>query len=261
MNYYQRFLGDYSRDTRHLPLAAHGAYTLLLDTYYATETPLPADLDSLYRICSAINEQDRQAVNVVAEKFFPVADDGLRHNRRADTEIAKARPRIAAARANGMLRGKPLDSQQVPTGLSSGNPEDNQQVASGSTALHQHQHHNSIPNQLGDFVAFWGAYPRKVARLSALKAWKKLKLANGDFDQVMQALEAAKRTEQWRKDSGKFIPHAATWLNGRRFEDEGTTTVGSERPSRICSDCKTKCFTWTGDRCDECWRKYQGLKP
>ena len=30
-----------------------------------------------------------------------------------------------------------------------------------------------------------------------------------------------KKTEDWMKDGGQYIPHAATWLNGRRWEDEG----------------------------------------
>jgi hypothetical protein len=39
---------------------------------------------------------------------------------------------------------------------------------------------------------------------------------------MLQALEKQKRSEQWQKDNGKFIPHAATWLNGKRWEDELT---------------------------------------
>ena len=34
------------------------------------------------------------------------------------------------------------------------------------------------------------------------------------------ALERDKRSEQWRRDNGDFIPHPASWLNGRRWEDE-----------------------------------------
>lgn len=68
------------------------------------------------------------------------------------------------------------------------------------------------------FTEFWAAYPRKVAKPQALKAWKSLNLVNGDFEKVMAALATASRCEQWRDT--KFIPHPATWLRGRRFEDE-----------------------------------------
>ncbi len=71
------------------------------------------------------------------------------------------------------------------------------------------------------FDVFWSSYPRKTAKQDAFKAFEKLHLVNGDFEKVLAALEAAKASEQWGRDDGKFIPHASTWLNGRRFEDEG----------------------------------------
>lgn len=108
------------------------------------------------------------------------------------------------------------------------------------------------------FVKFWNSYPRKVAKQDAMKAWLKLKFGNGDFERVMAALEVAKKSEQWRRDSGKFIPHASTWLNGRRFEDEIAAAPQGERPSRLCSACGEKTFTWTGTKCDACWRQSQG---
>jgi uncharacterized protein YdaU (DUF1376 family) len=101
MNYYERYLGGYAKKTGHLELAGHGAYTLMLDTYYSTEKPLPADYAALYRICRAIEKAEQGTVRKVADEFFPVGSDGLRHNERADAEIAKAQKRISTARANG----------------------------------------------------------------------------------------------------------------------------------------------------------------
>lgn len=108
MNYYERYCGDYQRDTAHLSLAEHGAYTMLLDTYFSVEKALPSELPSLYRVCRAMTRLEQQAVKSVAEQFFPVsAVDGFRHNQRADREIAKARPKIEAARNNGRKGGRP----------------------------------------------------------------------------------------------------------------------------------------------------------
>jgi hypothetical protein len=36
----------------------------------------------------------------------------------------------------------------------------------------------------------------------------------------MAALEKQKQCEGWQKDNGKYIPHASTWLNNARWEDE-----------------------------------------
>ena len=67
---------------------------------------------------------------------------------------------------------------------------------------------------------FYAAYPRKVARPAALRAWKRVKMTPEVFERIMKALEAAKRSEQWVKDKGKFIPYPATWLNQERWNDE-----------------------------------------
>lgn len=70
-----------------------------------------------------------------------------------------------------------------------------------------------------DFNRFWQAYPRKVAKQEALRAWKKLK-PNEDFvSMLLIALEKFKQSPQWIKDNGQFIPYPATWLNGRRWEE------------------------------------------
>lgn len=131
MNYYERYPGDYQRDTASLSLAEHGAYTMLLDTYYSTEAPLPADLGALYRICRAMSKAEQAAVRSVAEQFFPIGEDGLRHNDRADREIAKAGRRMTAARENGRKGGRPKkhnpsETQQLteekPDGFSLGTP-------------------------------------------------------------------------------------------------------------------------------------------
>lgn len=141
MNFYERYCGDYGRDTGDLSLAQHGAYTLMLDHYYATEKPLPADQASLNRICRAMNKAEQDAVRVVADRFFPVGEDGLRHNRRADEEIADAQPRIAAARANGRNGGRPRKTQQKPSGFQDKNPPGN------PAETHAGDHHAPRPSE------------------------------------------------------------------------------------------------------------------
>ncbi len=70
------------------------------------------------------------------------------------------------------------------------------------------------------FDGFWTAYPRKVAKAAARKAWERLRPGGELVSRILAALELHKETEQWQKDTGRFIPYPATWLNGRRWEDE-----------------------------------------
>lgn len=74
-----------------------------------------------------------------------------------------------------------------------------------------------------DFAIFWEAYPRKTAKTTAWKSWQKLNPDPALVDVIVAAVEAHKKTSQWLKDDGQFIPHPATWLNQRRWEDKITT--------------------------------------
>lgn len=70
------------------------------------------------------------------------------------------------------------------------------------------------------FDAFWSAYPRKISKAEALKAFEKLSPDDQLLSDILESLERQKKTEQWQKDGGQFVPHASTWLNQRRWEDE-----------------------------------------
>lgn len=69
-----------------------------------------------------------------------------------------------------------------------------------------------------DFDTFWDAYPRKIGKDAAKKAWAKKHPPLGD---VLSALERQCQSEQWTRDGGQFIPHPTTWLNQGRWQDEG----------------------------------------
>lgn len=86
--WYPRYTGDYHRKTAHLSLTQHGAYSLMLDHYYSMGRPLPPDVESLYRICKAMNAPERAAVDSVLKEFFELREDGY-HNARSDEELAR----------------------------------------------------------------------------------------------------------------------------------------------------------------------------
>lgn len=106
LNYYRRYMADYGSKTASLSLAEHGAYNLLLDICYSTEKPLPAAYEALYRLCRAMSKAEQEAVKSVADQFFSIGKDGLRHNQRADDEIAKAQATIAKQRESGVESAK-----------------------------------------------------------------------------------------------------------------------------------------------------------
>ncbi len=141
MNYYERHLGDYARDTGHLSMIEHGAYNLLLDRYYATERGLPAD--QVHRLARAKSKDEKLAVDTVLSEFFTLCD-GFWIKNRVEEEIAKARKSIDAARENGRKGGRPrkpddnpAETHRVPIGLSLGSETETQTEPSRKLTRHQ----------------------------------------------------------------------------------------------------------------------------
>ena len=77
---------------------------------------------------------------------------------------------------------------------------------------------NPNTSRASAFDAFWAAYPKKVGKGAAEKAFSKLSPAL--LPQMLSAIDTQKKSDQWKKDGGQYIPNPATWLNQRRWEDE-----------------------------------------
>ena len=75
------------------------------------------------------------------------------------------------------------------------------------------------------FNRFWAVYPRHVGKQVALKSFEKINPDEVTLTAMLNALEWQKRTPQWMKDGGQYIPHPSTWLNQRRWEDERPVQV------------------------------------
>lgn len=71
----------------------------------------------------------------------------------------------------------------------------------------------------GRFERFWEAYPRKQGKDGAKRAFEKRKPDEALLATMLAAVEAQKRTEQWTRDGGQFIPFPATWINQGRWQD------------------------------------------
>jgi uncharacterized protein YdaU (DUF1376 family) len=132
--YFKLYGGDYVRDTGDLTLEQHGAYLQLLLHYYGRGEPFANNLKPLYRLCRATKKSEKSSVKTVAEKFFPVSKDGLRHNCRADREIDEWKQLVERNRLNGKKGGRPprnpdgihLGSETEPSGLILGSPRETQ---------------------------------------------------------------------------------------------------------------------------------------
>ncbi|MER7953887.1 hypothetical protein [Streptomyces sp. NPDC096030] len=70
------------------------------------------------------------------------------------------------------------------------------------------------------FDEFWTLYPRKAGKSEAAKAWVKATAAGADSSSLLAAAKAHADYHLAVKTEQQFIPHASTWLNQKRYEDE-----------------------------------------
>jgi len=83
------------------------------------------------------------------------------------------------------------------------------------------------------FHVFWDKYPKKQDKRRAYDVFRRLSVTPDLLEKMLRALDIQKKSEQWRKAKGQYIPHASTWLNGRRWEDETILSLPINEPGRI----------------------------
>lgn len=250
MNYYEHHLGDYARDTAHLSMLEEGAYRRLLDRYYATERPLPADIRECCKFARAQSKAERDAVAVVLKEFFKLGPEGHRQGR-ADKEIARYQDKQAKARASINVRWQ-RERQSNNNGNTSVHTNERQEGYERTTddihrapvPRHQTPDTSTVaelpkdpptPRKRGQvsqfppgFDRFWAAYPRHEAKAKAAQAFARIRPDEALLSSMLAAIQRQGGTDQWRRDGGVFVPHPTTWLNGRRWEDETPSAAAVE---------------------------------
>jgi uncharacterized protein YdaU (DUF1376 family) len=203
MHYYQFHIGDYRAATAHLTNDEDLAYRRLLDMYYDTETPIPLDIDWVSRRLRL----GQDVIENVLKDMFKLSVDGYIHTR-CDSEIQKYHSKADSARKANQIR---WGSEKV--------------LKSDADQILTNNHKPITNNQeyIDRFDIFWKQYPRKVAKPNALKFWLKIK----PDDVVLKKMLDAINQQGLSSKEIQFVPHPATWLNAKRWEDEVATASSS----------------------------------
>lgn len=132
---------------------------------------------------------------------------------------------------NGSYTEKDKQSTSINTNMdTNGIPTVNQECTNGLPHINSRSSSNSSSLSWSNpdgFDQFWRVYPRKVKRQDAIKAWNQTKDKRPSLAEVISAVERAKQSDQWHKDSGQFIPYPASWLRGGCWDDEIETSSPS----------------------------------
>ena len=75
-----------------------------------------------------------------------------------------------------------------------------------------------------EFAHFWEAYPKKKSKAAARKAWDQTVKTRPALDDLLAKLIALKKSEEWTKEGGQYIPYPASWLRAGGWDDEVETT-------------------------------------
>lgn len=76
-----------------------------------------------------------------------------------------------------------------------------------------------ITKYSADFLKFWEVYPKAVSKKKSFESWQKAK-DKPAIEQILAKIELQKKTEQWQKDNGQFIPMSTTYINQARWDDK-----------------------------------------
>ena len=85
--------------------------------------------------------------------------------------------------------------------------------------------------RFSNFEIFWQAYPehKKAGKKQAMEEWDKLPKNKIIFDEIMDGLEAAKKSSKWTTDSGQFVPEPSNWLKKERWKDNYKDTINTQK--------------------------------
>jgi len=101
----------------------------------------------------------------------------------------------------------PLFAEQIPTGKT-------------NTSAKRGKPEPQPPVAREGFDKFWAAYPRRIAKGAARKAWDKAIKNGADPDEIIWGARAYASLPRDPADGLKYVAHPATWLNAERWEDE-----------------------------------------
>ena len=212
------FTDAYMADTDHLTFEEHGVYLrLLMLLWRAPECRIPNDQDWLCRRLR-IDADYCTAVVMPLVKEFCQSDGNWITQKRLSKEFAYVMQKKKTNRASAKSRwNKEKTScernaiagceRNAPTPTPTPTPTYKKDISpsSGDDGV------RSITDEFDQ--EFWPAYPKKVGKGQARKAFKAAR-KKSDLQTLLDGIAGIDASEP------RYIPHPATWLNGERWLDQ-----------------------------------------
>ena len=216
------FLSDEEQEL--MSCAQAGAYVRLLARQWI-EGSVPADLPALAKLAGAKSLREMEKLwPAIAPKFKPNGTAGRLVNARLEREREKQRAWREGLADNGRRGATARWGKDGPAnGPAIAKQKQGQcaRNASSLSTLQSSEVRTPLPPKGGEsFARFWTAYPRKVGKGAALKAWQRIKPDEALAARILASVEEHAATSEWQQDGGQFIPHPRTFLAQGRWDDE-----------------------------------------
>lgn len=241
MHSYQHNIKTFNSATRHLTRVERSLYRDLIELYYDTEQPIPADdFDRLCRWLLVSTDEEKSALKYVLGEYFELTGSVYTHDY-CDEQIEKykqaitAKSRAGAASAKAKKdrsdsRKKQRETRVQHVNNTSSTCVANQKPETSNQEQVTNKYKKNDQTPVG-FDLFWSEYPKKAAKKDALKAFAKLNPDEALLGKIINHLSQRRLSHDWIKDGGAYIPHPATFLNGQRWEDQTTVAGATQQQS------------------------------
>jgi hypothetical protein len=192
------------------------------------------------QVAAIASAPEREVVRLLAEleqaAVFSKTADGVIFNRRMVRDKASGDRAREIGKTGGNPALKPSSSKKVKGGGNPGGltPPLIHQDTEADTESEAESERTSKPRTMlarppsacaTDFDEFWGAYPRKVAKNAARRAYATALRRGASSAVILAGLQR----QHW-PDKG-FTPHPATWLNEGRWTDDPAEVSPAPAPA------------------------------
>ncbi len=99
-------------------------------------------------------------------------------------------------------------------------PLTNEQQTTNNKQTQETQKNENKREYTPEFLSFYEAYPKHKKRDDAFKAWNSQNGKRPSIDVILMAVEKQKKSPDWIKNNGQFIPYPASWLRAGCWADE-----------------------------------------
>jgi DNA-binding MarR family transcriptional regulator len=113
---------------------------------------------------------------------------------------------------------------------------------------------------MSSFDKFWQAHPKKVGKEAAAKAWRNIDFRQTSAKTIIDAIIKQKKVKgvQWAKDNYQYCLNPATWLNGKRWEDQIGNEKQKAKEKRLCEcGCGKPAHTQVGNKWYAAYSHYE----